>query len=151
MCDGTPLQDQHLNFLDTRFHFMNDVLRGCVAAKDKLLAEKLSKGRLMTWLQRKTVYKKLQYSLGGNHARKNDYVNSDFPSDKNIDDDVGNNNPIFKVSPITIYWRVLQIKWYWMHLMNSILIIFKIFFEKKNHLVLRPLWERKGHHYHNII
>ena len=48
MCVRVPLQEKHLESLDTLFHFLNNALKGPVAGKDTFLVEKLIKGHLMT-------------------------------------------------------------------------------------------------------
>ena len=69
VCDGVPLQDKQLTNFGTQLAFLDNVLKGRIASKDRKLADQLFKGRVMTRAQRKEAYTKLKHALGRNLTR----------------------------------------------------------------------------------
>ena len=53
ICDGIPLQDEQLTNFGIRLAFLDNVLKGRIAGKDKKMADQLFKGRMITRSQRK--------------------------------------------------------------------------------------------------
>ena len=107
VCDSVPMKNEHLTTFSTRLAFLDNVLKGRIAGKDRKLADQLFKGRFITRAQRKAAYKKLQHALGKNLTRDEETNNGDgnestgtYGNDDDVaEDDARALNPIMNDLP----------------------------------------------------